>query len=283
MIGTACFLLKTLGIGVLLLAAACQPGAARTLCVNPDGAVGCFASIGAAVSAALPGDTIRVAHGIYKEYVVVSKALSLIGECRENTIIDAVDKPFGINIDGFNNRGLSGVVISGFTVRNANNAGIVISNASHVTVSENSVLNNDKGLLSGDDATCPTLSNFSYLTRAADCGEGIFISGVDHSTVANNQVSSTGNAGGILISDETGPTYDNLIADNNPVVRDTALDCGTTLPLQSGRCICEERTGTAPSQHFRHAAYQICILSRLVVNRFAFQENIDHYSTELFV
>src|ERR1019366_5873453 len=125
-------------------------------------------------------------------------------------------------------RSLSGVVISGFTVRNANNAGIVISNASSVTVSDNSGLNNDRGLVSG---TCPTLSPFSYFFgEAEDCGEGILLSGVDHSTLASNTI--TGNAGGVLITDDTGPTHDNLITGNS-VVRNTAQDCGITLPSHS--------------------------------------------------
>jgi parallel beta-helix repeat protein len=58
-----------------------------------------------------------------------------------------------------------------------------------------------------------------------DCGEGIHISGVDHSSVSNNVVQ--GNAGGILISDDTGPTHDNLISGN--LVQNNPYDCGITL------------------------------------------------------
>ena len=226
--GTPRALATAIGIGGLLLTGAGRPAAAATHCVNPGGAGGCFPSIGAAVTAASAGDTIQVAHGTYNEYVVIPKSLSLIGENQHNTIIDALNKPFGINVDGYDYPGLSGVVISGFTVRNANNAGIVISNASSVTVSDNSVLNNDRGLVSG---TCPTLSLFPYFFgEAEDCGEGILLSGVDHSTLASNTI--TGNAGGVLITDDTGPTHDNLITGNS-VVRNTAQDCGITLPSHS--------------------------------------------------
>jgi parallel beta-helix repeat protein len=212
-----------------LLTGAGRPAAAATHCVNPGGTGGCSSSIGAAVTAASAGDTIQVAHGTYNEYVVIPKSLSLIGENQRNTIIDALNKPFGINVDGYHHPGLSGVVISGFTVRDANNAGIVVSNASNVTVSDNSVLNNDKGLVSG---TCPTLSLFPYFFgEAEDCGEGILLSGVDHSTLASNTV--TGNAGGILVTDDTRAVHDNLIMANS-VVRNTAQDCGITLPSHSG-------------------------------------------------
>ena len=48
---------------------------------------------------------------------------------------------------------------------------------------------------------------------------------VDHSVVYGNTIQN--NAGGILVSDETGPTYQNVIAHNT--VSDNALDCGITL------------------------------------------------------
>jgi parallel beta-helix repeat protein len=58
-----------------------------------------------------------------------------------------------------------------------------------------------------------------------DCGEAIHLSAVDHSTVAGNIV--RGNSGGILISDDSGPTHDNLIEDN--LVENNPFDCGITL------------------------------------------------------
>jgi pectin methylesterase-like acyl-CoA thioesterase len=56
-----------------LLTGAGRPAAAATRCVNPGGKGGCFSSIGAAVAVALPGDTIQVAHGTYKEDVPIAK------------------------------------------------------------------------------------------------------------------------------------------------------------------------------------------------------------------
>lgn len=203
-------------------------GMAATLCVNPGGHGGCYSTIGAAVAAASSTDTIQVAHGTYSEFVTIPKSLSLIGDNRENTIIDATGQPFGIYVDGHDNAGLGAVVISGFTVRNADNAGIAVSNASDVTISDNEVTHNDKGLA----PKCTTLGSFPYFFgEAPDCGEGIFLSGVDHSTISNNVV--TANAGGILITDDTGPTHDNLIAGNS-VVKNTSGDCGITIPSHSG-------------------------------------------------
>ena len=58
-----------------------------------------------------------------------------------------------------------------------------------------------------------------------DCGEGIHLSGVTYSTVSNNLVDH--NAGGILVSDDTGPNHDNFITGNT--VQDNPYDCGITL------------------------------------------------------
>jgi hypothetical protein len=49
------------------------------LCVNPGGTDGCYASIQAAVDAAVDGDTIQVAEGIYYETVELTKSLTLEG------------------------------------------------------------------------------------------------------------------------------------------------------------------------------------------------------------
>jgi parallel beta-helix repeat protein len=58
-----------------------------------------------------------------------------------------------------------------------------------------------------------------------DCGEGIHLMGVDNSTIAKNDVEN--NSGGILISDETGPSFHNLITGN--YVANNPYDCGITL------------------------------------------------------
>ena len=58
-----------------------------------------------------------------------------------------------------------------------------------------------------------------------DCGEGIHLSGVTHSTIGSNRVEH--NSGGILLSDDTGLTSDNLISGN--VVNENPFDCAITL------------------------------------------------------
>jgi parallel beta-helix repeat protein len=218
----------------LALLVACQPVLAATLCVNPTGATGCQASIGAAVSASSSGDVIQVAAGTYKEDVTISKTLALIGAGSAATIIDATGLANGIDIDGSSAApmsGVSGVVVTGFTVENANFQGILVQNASFVTVSSNQVLNNNKSLIpSAAGSSCPGLPAALAAGEAFDCGEGINLTGVDHSVVSNNVVEH--NSGGMLISDDTGATHDNVISGN--LVSDNGFACGITLASHSG-------------------------------------------------
>ena len=59
-----------------------------------------------------------------------------------------------------------------------------------------------------------------------DCGEGVHFLAVAHSRIRGNLISR--NSGGILLTDETGPTDHNLIEGN--IVTRNATDCGITVP-----------------------------------------------------
>jgi len=212
----------------LVVLLGCSALQAAELCVNPGGTGGCFDTIGAAVSAAGAGDVIRVAKGTYYEDVVITKSLSLLGDGAEKAVIDASDLLNGINVDGYNNSGLAHVIISGFTVRNANAQGILVTNATDVTISNNHLTGNDRSLTFTEEGpTCPApgFPVYFWAGEGFDCGEAIHLSGVDHSIVAENLAEN--NAGGILLADDTGQTHDNLITGN--VVQNNPYDCGITL------------------------------------------------------
>jgi parallel beta-helix repeat protein len=208
----------------VVLCGLAQVAAGATLCVTKHPSPGCpYSTIGAAVAAASPGDVINVDEGTYHEDVVIGKAISLVGENRNNTIIDATGLANGINVDGLDNGGLVGVSVSGFKVQNANFEGILVTNASDVTITDNHVLKNNINL-NATEGVCTDVPNFET-NEGFDCGEGVHLSGVDHSIVANNLVEK--NSGGILLSDDTGATHDNLIIGNT--VQNNAFDCGITL------------------------------------------------------
>ena len=125
-----------------------QTASAATLCVNPHGNVGCFTTITAAVSHASASDLIIVAPGVYKEDVGdLGKPLSLVSQFPGTAVVDATGLSNGFYIDGFDNPGLSSVIVSGFSVKNAVNEGILITNASEVTVTGNILTGNDAGLI----------------------------------------------------------------------------------------------------------------------------------------
>ena len=52
------------------------------------------------------------------------------------SVIDAIGLSNGLYIDGIDNAGLSKVVVTGFTVKNANFEGILVTNASYVILAE---------------------------------------------------------------------------------------------------------------------------------------------------
>ena len=109
---------------------------AATLCVNSAGSAGCYAKIGAAVSAAGANDTINIGAGTYSEGVVLNKPLALIGAGSGATIINAKGQPNGIYVDGLDNPGMTGLLITGLAVMNANFEGILVTNASYLVISE---------------------------------------------------------------------------------------------------------------------------------------------------
>lgn len=222
-LGKGCCVRVVSAFAVMCLAGAVGAQAAM-LCVNPRGTSGCKATITAALGAASPGDTILVAPGTYKEDVVITKPIALLGSYR-SSIIDASGLANGIFVNGMAappKIGISNVTISGFTVRNANFEGILIANATDVLLTGNLVTDNDKSL---DIAasTCPGQPAFET-EEGDDCGEGIHLMGTYHVSVVDNE--SAYNSGGILTSDESGPSQGNLISGN--YVHDNPYDCGIT-------------------------------------------------------
>jgi Right handed beta helix region len=199
---------------------------AATLCVNPEGKFGCQSTIGAAVAAAAPGDVIRVHAGMYNEQVTITQSVSLMAAGDAPVTIDATNLANGIFVNGIAAApmaGVANVLISGFRIRNANFEGILVVNGSNVTIANNDVKDNNRSLdIAG--GMCPGIPAFET-NEGDDCGEGIHLMGVDHSSVVRNDIHS--NSGGILISDETGPSQDNLISENH--VHDNPFDCGITM------------------------------------------------------
>jgi len=203
---------------LFVLSSLAVPAWGATLCVTAGGQLGCYPHISEAVAAASPGDIILVGPGAYHESVIITKPLSLSSF---GATIDATGLDQGIFINGIAAHGLDSIHIAGFTVQNANDEGILVANASAVTISDNIVEHNNKGLVGG---VCTTLPSFET-AEISDCGEGIHLLGADHTIVTANTVHN--NSGGILLADDTGSTHDNLISYNT--VSDNGYACGIVL------------------------------------------------------
>lgn len=228
----------TLGsIGLTALPAS----AASTLVVDDDamGAPGncgavtpTFSSIQAAVTAASPGDTIQVCPGTYTENVTVAKQLFLKGakagvDARTRTpsnesIVQAAASSLAVF-----DLNASGIVLDGFTIRNAsNNAGI----ATHPSESGDQILNNivtqnTIGLyLQNGGSTLMQVSQnlFSDNNVAGSAsGNGIYSdAGAVGVRITTNRFVSNTNAG-ITFAHQTPPTlvdqHDIVIRGNNAV------------------------------------------------------------------
>jgi hypothetical protein len=186
---------------------------------------------------------VVVCPGTYTEDVVITKALTLIGQ---NATINATGLPGapigailgqqpynGITIEASN------VTVKGFTVEGAEGEGILAINPnpvaatmagmqfltgtplSHITIENNVGKGNDLGFNNPNSPYSSCTPN-----GGSDCGEGIHLLSVANSWVINNK--SVGNAGGILLTDEFGPNHDNLVQGN--YVEGNTKDCGITIP-----------------------------------------------------
>ena len=194
------------------------------LCVSPSGASGCKTTISAAVAAAAAGDSILINAGTYNEQVTITMPLSIGALPNTHAVINAAGKNNGIFINGIAatpNAGIANVVVTGLEVENANYEGILVANASNVSLVDNHVHDNNKALTS---TACPGIAAYET-SEAMDCGEGIHFMAVDHSNITRNLVEN--NSGGILITDETGPTWSNTVSGN--IVRDNGYACGITM------------------------------------------------------
>lgn len=211
--------------GILIAGGLCQTALAKTSCVDPKLPFLCYSSIQAAVDAASSGETIVIAPGTYSP-VKVWKSVSLLGLDAKTTIIDATGKPTGVYVDGYDYPGLQNVTVTGLTIENAQFEGVLIVSASHVTIQGNSILNNDQfgAVFNPNVPNCSGQPSFET-DESGDCGGAIHLIGTTNVTVSFNNV--TGNADGVLISDETGESSNNTISYNSIV--NNPKECGIVL------------------------------------------------------
>jgi nitrous oxidase accessory protein NosD len=183
---------------------------------NPCSASKPCATITHAAAVAGANGTVLVSGGTYKEDVVIKQKLSVIGQ--GGPVVDASGLDNGFLVTG---AAASGSLIQGFTVENATFEGILVVQANNVRIIGNTVMNNDRGMFSPN----PTGECMPFGGGPGDCGEGLHLMTSTGSQLIQNTLHD--NAGGILLTDEFGPTANNQILQNN--VYHNQFDCGITL------------------------------------------------------
>ncbi len=229
---------------VLLVATPVAAAGPHKLFVSPSGsdAGSCSRSapcqtIGHAIDIAPPGSKVVVRAGTYNEYVVIDKRLKLVGHratidasgllaAEAGVVIPLPPPDAPAPLTGWavliNGPAASGTVFRGFTVRNAAAEGILAYNTSRVRIKHNELTGNDQG----GSLDNPPVECMPQGQVPGDCGEAVHLLAVADSRVAWNNVHD--NVGGILLTDEVGPTHGNLILHNTS--RNNLEDCGITLP-----------------------------------------------------
>ncbi|MGH3415860.1 MAG: right-handed parallel beta-helix repeat-containing protein [Actinocrinis sp.] len=210
-------------LGVAALAASPALAATKTKYVSARGhdrgactqAKPC-ATIAFAIARTPAGGRVVVSHGHYKGSVKIAKDISLIGTA--SPVINARGLANGILVTGPKSAGAS---VKGFVVKNAKDEGILAMQTAHVSIIDNLVSDNDRGV----SAAHPSGECAAQGAVPGDCGEGLHLMTVSHAKVIDNTVQD--NLGGILLTDEFGPTAHNLIKGNSAL--DNVGDCGITL------------------------------------------------------
>jgi hypothetical protein len=200
-----------------------------------------FSTVQSAVDKAKAGSTVVVCPGTYKENPIISTPLTLTG--RKGAVIKATSTANGM-CEQLGPAGpgsapcLAGITIKSshvtvqkLTVTGAIGEGILATGSlehgsiAHVVIQNNRVVDNDNGG-KAPSTTSPYPQCASQGGIPGDCGEGIHLMGVANSLVKGNFDSN--NTGGVLVTDEFGPTHANLITRNT--VTGNKYDCGITVP-----------------------------------------------------
>jgi parallel beta-helix repeat protein len=214
------------------LAVGCRRGRYHALFAAPGSAAPIPAPHPCARSGRERGRRCRAAGpGAYPGGLGVTTSIRLIGQ---GAVIDgsSTSNAPGLQILASN------TVVEGFTIEHASLEGILVGNspangdgsaasggsAIHgVTIQDDVVTGNDtgfSGVVGVGFGEC-----FTTPFAPGDCGEAIHLVSATDSVVRDNLVS--GNAGGILLTDEFGPATRNVIEANRSIDNDD--DCGITL------------------------------------------------------
>jgi nitrous oxidase accessory protein len=151
---------------------------------------GNYTKIQDAIDNASDGDTVFVFNGIYLENVVIRKAINVIGEDRNTTIIDGKESGNVIRLVA------NGIEVTGFTIQNCTNAwyyaGIQIL-TNYNTISNNIILTNTSDdVIRNDGIDIIGRKHNSIIGNIIfNQWEGIYLEGASFNTIVENHIFKT--------------------------------------------------------------------------------------------
>jgi|PlaIllAssembly_1097288.scaffolds.fasta_scaffold77547_2 parallel beta-helix repeat protein len=186
-----------------------MPGLGENWLYVGGGGPGNYSTIQDAIDAANPGDTVFVFDDSspYHETLLVHTSLSLIGEKKETTIIDALNTSDIVNITADN------VTIRGFTLQNSNESGVIINSDNNI-ITENIFLSTCYGVRTGIVSPLTGLRNNTMSNNLVDsCGMGIALWCGWDTTITGNVFTQCEEAIWLIMSLNTNITL-NVITEN---------------------------------------------------------------------
>jgi parallel beta-helix repeat protein len=227
-------------MGVALLGAVLVPAASAHAAVRN---VAAGQSIQAAVNAASPGDTIRVASGVFRESVEVTKSLTIIGAGVGNTVLQpptttptqgfpCQDPSAPGELNGFCVHGtidqntfevtspIGAVRISGFTVKNFGFTGVLFWGVSSPQGDHNQLVNNTEYGTAAFGSTNTRLTD-NIANKNGEAGLYVGDSPNANAVVTGNQ--ATNQNIGIFVRDASGASAANPGKVANNLVRGNCI------------------------------------------------------------
>ncbi len=143
----------------------------RILYVDDDGERN-FNNIQDAINASYDGDNIFVYNGFYEEKISINKKITLQGEDKNNTIINALNNDSAINVK------VDNVKITGFTIKNA------------------SRYNPENVIIVGGTPICGIVchynNNIIYNNIIKNCDSGIYLNNTKNNIIEKNFLNNSG-------------------------------------------------------------------------------------------
>ena len=166
-----------------------------------------FWFIQSGVNFAEPGWTVYATSSTYLENVTINKTLTVIGEGRNTTIIDARGNESVVLVDSS-----SYVNVSGFTVRNGT-YGFHLNNSNYCVLEDNNAVNNTYGIYLGSIGY-PSYYNTIINNIVNNNTRGIELYFSNINIISNNTIKSNNNDGILLTTCEYNIIDENTINNN---------------------------------------------------------------------